>query len=1236
METKLDVFIDKDNAKWKKKKLGPNDTLNTIRKQLRLPNNIFFLSEKGSKINLEEEEKIFLNSILVKKESSFCLNLITNKADYILINIYLNNQKIHSGSYSKSIKIKDLQKDYAHLLPEDVSLFSDGYEIDPEDYEEKEVKEYLDRNNNLFYKSEENNNIISNEERNHIFGEEEYLINSSHNIFENNTKEESEEKILIRIGKETKIKKLKLSIKLKQLREDLKKEIPFRFKFLDKEICIEENEEYKWTINDILIIENNNKIININNCEIDSKSNQIKSIKFYDDDKYIVKLRLDINQTLDNVRENISDRIDKNFIFMKNRREIKEDEEPDFSLKEIIKNDIVKIKIINDIEEIDENNSKILETNEEKIYIRIDKDTKVKKLRLTETLKELREKLKKELSFRFKFLDKGICVEEDEENDWIINDILLIENNLKIIYIKNCEKENTIEEIKSLKFYDGDKCILKQNFDINQTLENVRENISQRIHQNFHFMKNKREIKEEEEFDFSLKEIIKDYTVKLKIIDSNDKKKNIESFIKFKLNDRQLFANKIKHNLTLFELRKEFREIPENAKFLKDGFEVSSERATTVEDILKDNEFILLRDETEKKRKDSKPKEKNNEIKKYKIYLNGKFLRFYQTKENTTLDDIRNTLSTSISNKEQFISNENEEIPLDNEDQWTLGDYCHKNNKINIKTIKISEPEKPEIKLNQPIQGSIRLKTDNNLTIYQYPNDPFNNDEKNFSKTIMAVGETGSGKTTLLNSFLNFLMGIKFEDNFRYKIIVENEASKNPGTSVTDTVNIYYIRTNMPDMKYVRIVDTPGFGDTRGITYDKKIIDMIRETFTKHCDTINAICFVAKSNETRLTDFQKYIFAQVMALFGKDVGENFIAMLTFSDGQIPNIVESLESKDSIFSQIRDQIQDPWYLTFNNSAIFNGIEQKFSRTFWDLGMDSYLSFARKLRMLPPKSLTLSRKVLELRQKLEATIIGLRPQIERSLGIMENIRKEIAYIKSNKDKIDQFKDFNYKYKEPKVTKKNLNQGQYTSNCIICNNTCHFPCYIPEDSNKIRCSAMGNDGFCTVCKGKCKWDQHKNLNFIYEYEEVEKIKTSEELRKKYVESSSDLKQSEQILKGLEDDFLNILTDCYKNAEEIKRCVEKLKEDSLCKNPNENFEEYIKNCIINEEREKKPGYIDRVKGYKMLKDTNDKIIKAFKGQSIFEDLDKFKAYILKEKEEILKMYEKEEKEGNRNCIIF
>jgi len=1052
MEDKYDVCIDIDNDKWKMKKLCPNNALNLIRSELKLINEIRFVSKDDYPIDLEDEDNIILNEILSKKEKSYFLALKTNKDDCIPINIYLNNNKIYSRNYPKSIKLKEILKDYNHLLPRDAILLFNGYPLD-KDYEESEINKILE-NNCLYYQSKEYNNVLNNEINNKI--EEENNILSKNNF----EKIEPDEQLEIRADKDTRMKKFKLSAKLNELREELKKEFTFRFKFLAKNnVSLGENDEEKWTINDILIIEDNSKIINIKNCEI-----------------------------------------------------------------------------------------------------------------------------------------------EDKE----------------------------IEEFKTIKFYNNDNLLFKQKLDINQTLENIREIITDKIKKEFKFMKKKEEVDEDEENEIYLKKIIKDGKVKLAII---DKETSNESFIKFKLNGKELFANKINHNLTLFELRK-FKIIPETAKFLKDGYEITNERITTIEDILKDREFILLKDEEEEKKNIPPPEEKKEELKKYRIYLNEKFLNFSNFKDNTTLIDIRLILSTKITNNEQFISSEGEEIPLDTEDQWTLKEYCHEDNKIIIKTIKIAEPKKPEIKLNEPIQGSRKLGFENNLIIYQYPNKPFDDNEKNLSKTIMVVGETGSGKTTLLNSFLNFLMGIQYEDNFRYKIIIENMNNKNPGVSVTDTVNIYYIRTNIEDMKYIRIVDTPGFGDTRGLEYDKKIIDMIRETFTKSCDTINAICFVAKSNETRLTDFQKYIFAQVMALFGKDVGENFIAMLTFCDGQIPNIVESLESSESIFSQIRDQIQDPWYLTFNNSAIFNGIEQKFTRSFWDLGIDSYRSFARKLKMLPEKSLTLSKKVLELRKKLEATIVGLRPQIERSLGIMENIRKEITLVKSNKDKIDQFKNFNYKYKEPKVTKQSLSQGQYTSNCLVCNYTCHYPCYIPDDNNKMNCSAMKN-GVCTVCKNKCKWNEHKNLNFIFVYEEVEKIKTSEDLRKKYVESTSNLKQSEQILKGLEEEFIKILTECYKNTETIKDCVEKLKQSSLCKNPNESFEDYINSCINNEEREKKPGYSERIKGYQMLKDTNDKIIKAFKGQSVYEDLDKFKDFILKEKEEIMKMFEKEDKKES-GCVIF
>ncbi len=33
------------------------------------------------------------------------------------------------------------------------------------------------------------------------------------------------------------------------------------------------------------------------------------------------------------------------------------------------------------------------------------------------------------------------------------------------------------------------------------------------------------------------------------------------------------------------------------------------------------------------------------------------------------------------------------------------------------------------------------------------------------------LGKTGTGKPTLINSIINYVMGVDFEDNFRYKII---------------------------------------------------------------------------------------------------------------------------------------------------------------------------------------------------------------------------------------------------------------------------------------------------------------------------------------------------------------------------------------------------------------------------------------------------------------------------------
>ena len=127
---------------------------------------------------------------------------------------------------------------------------------------------------------------------------------------------------------------------------------------------------------------------------------------------------------------------------------------------------------------------------------------------------------------------------------------------------------------------------------------------------------------------------------------------------------------------------------------------------------------------------------------------------------------------------------------------------------------------------------------------------------------------------------------------------------------------------------------------------------------------------------------------------------------------------------------------------------------------------------------------------------------------------------------------------------------------------------------------------NGKCKVCKNKCEWNQHKNLPYIIEYKVIKKSRSTEELRKKYVDSSKNLSAAEQILNKLNEEYNNILVDCYKKFEDIKKAVDELKRISLHVNPNEDYEEFIKCCIQNEEDEKKNGYLDRINGYKKLLD--------------------------------------------------
>ena len=99
-------------------------------------------------------------------------------------------------------------------------------------------------------------------------------------------------------------------------------------------------------------------------------------------------------------------------------------------------------------------------------------------------------------------------------------------------------------------------------------------------------------------------------------------------------------------------------------------------------------------------------------------------------------------------------------------------------------------------------------------------------------KTILLMGATGSGKTTLINAMVNYVLGVEWDDPFRFLLISE-EGPNSQAHSQTSKVTAYELHYQVGfRVPYsLIIVDTPGYGDTKGIERDHQITDSIQQFF---------------------------------------------------------------------------------------------------------------------------------------------------------------------------------------------------------------------------------------------------------------------------------------------------------------------------------------------------------------------------------------------------------------------
>jgi len=175
------------------------------------------------------------------------------------------------------------------------------------------------------------------------------------------------------------------------------------------------------------------------------------------------------------------------------------------------------------------------------------------------------------------------------------------------------------------------------------------------------------------------------------------------------------------------------------------------------------------------------------------------------------------------------------------------------------------------------------------------------------------------------------------------------------------------------------IVNTPGFGDTRGLTRDKQVTSQIMEIFSISnkgggIDHLDGIGFITQASLARLTPVQKYIFESILAMYGKDMASIIFMMVTFADGNKPPVLDVIQAAAIPFQKS---------FKFNNCALFKNADQKddeddedFAQMFWKMGFKSFKVFLDSLAKAEPKSLQFTNlEVLQKRQMLDSNIQGL---------------------------------------------------------------------------------------------------------------------------------------------------------------------------------------------------------------------------------------------------------------------
>ena len=561
--------------------------------------------------------------------------------------------------------------------------------------------------------------------------------------------------------------------------------------------------------------------------------------------------------------------------------------------------------------------------------------------------------------------------------------------------------------------------------------------------------------------------------------------------------------------------------------------------------------------------------------------------------------------------------------------------------------------------------SNVEKKQIHNL-IYQYCYDKYDENDYKKAKIILFIGKTGDGKTTAINALFNIIKGIKLEDKYRYILIKEPKKEKGQAESQIDGLHIYYLKDK--ENNPIIIIDSQGFGDTRGKEYDELVFEAFEYAFKYVIDHINTICFIAKSNEARLDILIKYIFSCATSLFSDDITNNFIFLNTFANKSTikegPVFVNSITSERK-FNEIIKKMDKKWWYAAESINILDNDNDKL--TLYSFEQLNAL-YEQKIKNSKTKNIFKSYEIISNRNKIKSLVKNLISKYkniniekqkipERGRKINEysdkindiswkinNKRNEISYIyvpnvdnqisiiESERDR--KIHDLDNQYTEKTIKVFKYVGGEHTY-CRTCERNCHDPCDC-IGSFVDRCCVFpifGND--CERCgHSKSYHGLHSNYKYVDEiqknkvdnYSKISEVRNNywkerERIYNDYYRKRNEKEKKENELNNLNNEKNQLNNQKNNYIDEKDRLNEKIKnmnkELTLVILELKKVSEKIKNIGMNTFHiEIENEYIDSlISRLDLIGEKNEEIIKLKdykKYNNIFQETEKISTDIL------------------------